>query len=92
MVSSIGEAIQKMLKKYDIDKTIHQYQALSVWNDVVGKTISKHTVPEKVLYGKLYVKVDSPVWRNELFFQKKEILDKINKKLHDNVIKEIVLR
>ena len=92
MAKTLGQAIDKMLMKFDIEKPIRQWESLLIWDEVVGKTISNHTTPEKVSYGKLYIKVDSPVWRNELLFRKDEILDKINKKLNKVKIREIILR
>jgi len=92
MFTSLGDALQKLFRKYDIDKSIRQNQAMDTWNQVVGRTISIHAVPEKVAFSKLFVRVDSPAWRNELSYRKIEIKKKINKKLHGEIIKEIVLR
>ncbi|RKY57089.1 MAG: DUF721 domain-containing protein [Candidatus Neomarinimicrobiota bacterium] len=92
MAKTLGQAIDKMLRKFDIEKPVRQGEALFIWDEVVGKTISNHTTPEKVSFGKLYIKVDSPVWRSELLFRKDEILGKINKNLNNANIKEIVLR
>ncbi len=92
MTTSLQRAITKLLKTYRIEKPVQQHQALFEWNNIVGDEIARHTHPEKISYGKLVVKVDSPAWRNELVFSKGEILSKINKKLKKAKIKEIVLR
>ncbi len=92
MAISIGKAIDKMLKKMKISTPVRQWEAVSLWESVVGEKIANHTQAEKVLYGKLYITVDSPTWRNELLFHKNELLEKINSKLSDVKIKEIVLR
>jgi len=92
MAKTLGQAIDKMLRKFDIEKPVRQGESLFIWDEIVGKTISSHTTPEKVSYGKLYIKVDSPSWRNELLFRKDEILKRINKKLNKANIREIVLR
>jgi predicted nucleic acid-binding Zn ribbon protein len=91
-MESLGAAIAKMLKLYNIEKPVQQNEALILWNDIVGKTISRHTTPEKIMYSKLFIRVDSPVWRNELNFRKAEILKKLNNQLKNAQIKEIVLR
>ncbi len=92
MAKTLAQAIDKMLRIFDIEKPVRQGEALFIWDEVVGKAISSHTTPEKVSYGKLYIKVDSPVWRNELLFRKDKILERINKKLNRVNIREIVLR
>jgi predicted nucleic acid-binding Zn ribbon protein len=91
-LESLGAAIAKMLKTYKIEKPVRQNEVFFIWSDIVGEVIAKHAVPEKIAYNKLFVKVDSPIWRNELNFGKEEIRKKINKQLKDAQIKEIVLR
>jgi predicted nucleic acid-binding Zn ribbon protein len=44
---------------------------------------------EKIEKGVLYVKVDSPVWRNELVFMKSDIISRLNKALSKPVVKDI---
>jgi predicted nucleic acid-binding Zn ribbon protein len=92
MTIPIGKAIDKMLRKIKIETTVRQWEVVSLWGDIVGETIAKHTRAEKISFGKLYVSVDSPAWRNELMFQKKDLLKKVNCCLKRAKIKEIVLR
>jgi hypothetical protein len=47
-MESLGAAIAKMLKLYNIEKPVQQNEALILWNDIVGKTITRHTTPEKI--------------------------------------------
>lgn len=91
-MESLGAAIAKMLKLYKIEKPVRQNEALFIWSEVVGEVIAKHAQPEKIAYSKLIVRVDSPVWRNELNFRKSEILKQLNSHLEGAQIKEIVLR
>lgn len=91
-MKSLAEALERMLKVYDIAQPIRQNEALFIWQEVVGEAIARHTQPEKVVFGKLYVNVDSPTWRNELIFRKKEILNNLNARLKEAKLKEIILR
>lgn len=75
-----------------ITTPVRQWEAVTLWETVVGETIAKHTRADRIQYGKLYISVDSPAWRNELMFHKQELLEKLNSKLKDVKIKEIVLR
>lgn len=78
-----------MLRNFGIENAVAQNNALNIWNEVVGDAVAKNTQPEKVEHGIIIVKVTSPTWRQELFFQKKEIVQKINKKIGKNVIRDI---
>jgi len=78
-----------MLRKFGIDNAIAQNNALNIWNEIVGNTVAKNTEPDRVEHGVIIVKVSSPTWRQELYFQKKEIIQKINNKIGKNVIRDI---
>ena len=56
-----------------------------------GKTIAGHTRPVRVANGKIFVEVKNDAWRNELVYHKKELLEKLNKSLNEDVIRDIVL-
>ena len=88
-MQSLKIAIDSMLKKFGIDNAVAQNEALNIWNEIVGKTVAKNTQPERVEHGVIIVKVSSPTWRQELYFQKKEIIEKLNNKIGKNVIKDI---
>lgn len=74
-----------------MDKPVLQNRALVVWDEVVGEAIAKRAHPEEVKHGILVVRVDTPVWRNELSLKKNQILDALNQALGEPVIKDIRL-
>ena len=78
-----------MLRKFGIDNAIAQNNALNIWNEIVGETVAKNTEPDRVEHGVIIIKVSSPTWRQELYFQKKEIIQKINNKIGKSVIRDI---
>ena len=85
----ITGALKKFIKKRGIEKEINQQKAVDVWEEVVGKKIKENTDPVDVRFGVLTVKTSSPVWRQELQFQKKSIVDSINKRLKKTTIKDV---
>ena len=89
------ERLKKVLKKTiensGFKNAILQENAVSVWSDVVGKNISEISKATSVDRGVLFVKVESATWKQELYMQKNEIINKINKKIGSKAIKEIRL-
>ncbi len=85
----IASALKQLIKKQGMETEINQQKAVDVWGEVVGKKINEHTEPIDVRFGVLTVKTSSPVWRQELQFQKKNIVDSINKKLKKTTIKDV---
>ena len=88
-MQELKTAITDFLKKAGLEKGVSQNNALLIWKDVVGEKVSQNTTPEKVESGKLYVKASNPTWRQELIFKKADIIERLNKKLGKNTIKEI---
>ena len=85
----IAGALKKLIKEQGMEKEINEQKATDVWGEVVGKKIKEHTEPLDVRFGVLTVKTSSPVWRQELQFQKKSIVNSINKKLKKTIIRDI---
>ena len=62
------------------------------WKTIVGKAIAKNTKIIKFKKGILTIKTSNPIWRNELFLQKTELINKINKTELKFNITEIIFR
>ena len=88
-MKSIKTVLNTYLFKTGLDKGVKQQQAVSLWPTAVGKKIAEKTTVQDVKHGVLVVRVDSPIWAQELQFQKKEVLFKINKTLGKKTIKDI---
>ena len=85
----IGGALKKLIKTAGLEKGIAQQKALEIWAGTVGETVSKNTEPISIEHGILSIKTTTPVWRQELQFQKKQIIEKLNKTLNKKLIKDI---
>ena len=62
------------------------------WKNIVGKTIAKNTEIQNFKNGKVTVKTVNPIWRNELIFQKEDLLNRLKKEEPELNIKEIEFR
>ena len=85
----LKKAIEEAIDGAGIKSALNQEAAVILWGAAVGKVVSSVTKAEKVQSGTLVVRVDTPVWRQELHMQKKEIINKINKKIGTKAIREI---
>ena len=88
-MESLKKAIKEAVEKTGIDAALKQESAVFLWKDIVGEVVAGATETTGVEKGVLTVKTSSPVWRQELHMQKKDILEKINKKIGTKAIKEI---
>ena len=85
----IQKAIKGFLKSAGLENGIIQQRSIEVWADVVGEKVAKNTEAKSIEHGTLTVETKNSVWRQELLFQKKEIIKKLNRKLKKNIIKDI---
>ena len=73
----------------EINETINISMA---WTNIVGKTISQNTEIKSIKNGKVTIKTVNPIWRNELVFQKEDLLNRLKKEEPELYIKEIEFR
>ena len=65
---------------------------LKLSEELLGKNLMKYINDLSVKNGTLIIKVKSAVVRNELSYQKSEIIKKINEQVGNEILKEIILK
>jgi predicted nucleic acid-binding Zn ribbon protein len=72
-----------------LTKRIEESAALTRWEAAVGAAIAKHSRAMRIQDGVLWVEVDHPVWKTELHYRKRQILDLLNTEKSE-IIKDIL--
>ncbi len=85
-INSIVLEYFKETKYIEVKETLNINK---VWENVVGKTIAKNTEVLNIKHGKIVIKTINPVWRNELIFQKEDLLQRLKKQEPKLKIKKI---
>lgn len=89
---SIGAVIRKLLKNQKLEGRLKELDVLKLSEELLGKNLMKYINDLSVKNGTLIIKVKSAVVRNELFYQKSEIIKKINEQVGNEILKEIILK
>lgn len=87
----LKDAIEAFLKENHIDQKFNETRLISCWQSVVGNLIARHTLQLQIRKKTLFVKVDNAALRQELNYQKGNILEKLNSEVDMRVIDEIVI-
>jgi predicted nucleic acid-binding Zn ribbon protein len=87
-----SQAIAELMTALGIDQTLRKFSVLTAWSDMVGEQIARVTVPDRIESGVLYVRVTTAPWRAELSMKRLEILQKINRAVGADVVKDIRFR
>ena len=89
---SIKDLLSDYLKGSDFKEINNTINLNKSWKKIVGKTISKNTEIVAIKHGKISIKTSNSIWRNELMFQKEDLLKRLKKEEPELNIKEIILK
>ena len=87
----IGDAIQQLLKSYQIKSKFDESSVVASWERLVGKAIAKRTKKVSIRNHVLFVELDSPGMKNDLALHKTHILEIFAREFGKDVIKEMVI-
>ena len=89
---SLKEAINKLIKRYQLQGKLTETQLNDSWEEIMGKPIAKYTRSLQLNNGRLVVKLSSSVLRQELSYGKNQLIERLNEHFGEAVIKDIVLK
>ena len=90
-LEAVGPLLTGVLEGLGLDRRLREFQAVEVWNSVVGEVIAENTRPVAMREGVLFVEVASSVWMQELVLLRDEIVERLNQQLGENIVRRIVL-
>jgi hypothetical protein len=85
----ISLILPRAMKAMHTDKIDTFIAICSLWDDIVGKSLSEHVRPAAYKAPLLIVHVNSSAWTHHLQFSKKEMILQINNMLNKNVVNDI---
>ncbi|WP_336514325.1 DUF721 domain-containing protein [Pollutibacter soli] len=89
---SLKDAINLYLRKSRLDSKVRSYKIEDVWGEIMGKTIARYTDKIQIVQGTLFISTTVAPLKNELTYQKSQIIKRVNEALGENVIHEVVIR
>ncbi|TCC94428.1 DUF721 domain-containing protein [Pedobacter frigiditerrae] len=87
---SLKDAITKMLSVYRLRGKYDETGIVVHWPELMGTAVANRTTQIYVSQGKLFVRIESSVIKNELLMVRTGIIDKLNERAGSKVITEIV--
>jgi hypothetical protein len=89
---SLGDALRQFLDKSRLKGSIQALQIGDVWEQIMGKTIARYTDTIQIHGHTLYIHTSVAPLRQELLYQKDNIIQRVNEALGEQVIKEVVIK
>lgn len=90
-MKTLAQALGQLIKDLGIESEILHNQAVQLWPEVVGKRIANISHAKKIDGKILFVKVQNDSWRNELVFLKKDIIERLNKRIGKKIVEDLRL-
>jgi hypothetical protein len=89
---SISEAMQEFLKGSRLKGGIQAMQIEDVWEEIMGKTISRYTDKLQIIGDRLIINTHVAPLKNELIYQKEKIKHRVNEALGQKVVNEVIVQ
>lgn len=75
-----------------IPALLREARIIKAWPLCVGKGIARHARADRLIGTTLHCVVSSAAWMSELNYQKRTIIDRVNRELGTDVVTEIVFK
>jgi predicted nucleic acid-binding Zn ribbon protein len=86
---TVGSVLPGVVKKLKLQKVLAVQPAVTIWPEVVGEKVARHTRARYVESSTLVVAVSSSVWMTQLTYLRPRILQKLAARLGKDLITDI---
>ena len=86
----VGGLLEAVLTEFGVADKVRECQALLAWEEVAGPRLAERATALRVHRGRLELAVPSAVGRTHLSFSKQQLLDRINQRLGQRVVRDLV--
>jgi len=88
----INDALKGFIKKSNLRNGIRAVQIEEIWVQLMGKTIAKYTDKIQIINQKLFIHTSVGPLKNELMYQKQQIIDRVNEAFGEKVVSEVIIQ
>lgn len=88
----LGDALKQFVQNSKLKNGIRAAQIEEVWLELMGNTIAKYTNKIYIFDQKLFIETSVGPLKNELGFQKQQIIERVNEKLGEKIITDVIIK
>lgn len=89
---NIKDVLKDLVETYRLKSKLTQSKVENLWAQLMGKTVVEYTTEIKIRNQKLYVSVNSAPLRQELSYNRAQILTNLNEQLEEEYLKEVIIK
>ncbi len=88
----LGTVLQSLIDRLGVRQKIDEARVVEVWAAIAGPKINGVTTSAWMKGSKLFVKISSAAWRQELHMNRRKWKRRLNQEFDHEVVEEIVFR
>jgi predicted nucleic acid-binding Zn ribbon protein len=88
-MDKIDGPLKDLLTRLRLDEPLLGWQAVGLWDEVVGERVAARARATSFREGTLYVSVENAVWMTELSYLRRQMAEELNRRLGAEVVREI---
>ncbi|MFV0376320.1 MAG: DUF721 domain-containing protein [Mangrovibacterium sp.] len=88
----LSEVLRQYIEQNKLQPKLSELNIVDSWEELMGKTVASYTEELRISNGTLFVKLSSPILRNELVMGREIIKKRLNERAGAEVIRQIVFR
>ena len=89
---SLSDAMNYFLRKSRMHGAIQAMQITDLWEKLMGKTIARYTDRIEIHGHTLYISTTVAPLKQELFYQRDKIIERVNEAVGEKTIREVQIR
>jgi len=89
---SLASILKEVVDSFGVKGKLQEGHVIATWQDIVGERIGQEVEKTWVKDDKLFVRIKTPIWRQELHLNRGSWCRRLNQELGREVIKEIIFR
>jgi hypothetical protein len=89
---SLGDALKGFINKSRLKNGVRAVQIGEVWEQLMGKTIAKYTEKIEIINHTLFIHTNVGPLKQELQYQKPQIIERINEAFEEKVINQVIIQ
>ena len=88
----LSQVLRNYIEENKLQPKLSELNIVDSWEEMMGKTVASYTEELRISNGTLFVKVSSPILRNELVMMREQMKKRLNENAGAEVIRQIVFR
>ena len=92
MTTSIGQALEQFILKSRMRNDLRSIQVSEAWERIAGKAIASYTDRVQLVNRTLFIHTSVAPLKNELHFQRRQIMQRVNEELGEGFVTDVVIQ